>query len=565
MKMSLDGSGVKKTLSRTKAGIQNFSKSAVASLMQVSAAFAGIGLVQSIIGLGTAAAETASKFRAVFGVATDEMNAKVQELRETIPSTTAEMQNALATFAQMAKAFGLNEGAANSFSVEMVKIAGDIASFNNLPIEDAFTKIRSAISGEFEPMKQLGIVINETRLKQEALNLAIWDGTGQMSAAQKALAVQSIMIRDMGDANGDAALTADSAANRIKFLKKELIETGTKIGTTALPAVLALTDGLSQMLELTRKVTDFAGTKVGEMFFGATDESLALIQKKQDAYDAEQAAIRELTKEGKLYKQGMFESVLWTDGLSEKLEENKRLIKERTNELLAANDELHSQGEEIKKSAEDEIKAAADLGEELEKQIETETDPLRKKALEDRLAAYQKLLIAAGELQSLQGDKPGSTSSGSDGEKKNLLGKIQQIELAIIRAQARGATDAVKSLQDRLEMAKRIVEIMSKGASRAEATAIANAERNKSTKNTASRGNIKTGKITTSKIGDGSMAARMEERERAAGLYLRGNDPMAGRRKPGAATATKAPEKVENYAKSSAENLEIIKQTLTEE
>jgi hypothetical protein len=160
-----------------------------------------------------------AKFNAVFGSAADAMNEKVQELRKTIPSTTEEMQNSLATFAQMAKAFGLNSEAANLFSVEMVKIAGDIASFNNLPIEDAFTKIRSAISGEFEPMKSLGIVINEARLKQEALNLAIWDGTGQMSAAQKALAVQAILIKDMGDANGDAALTANSAANQIKFLK----------------------------------------------------------------------------------------------------------------------------------------------------------------------------------------------------------------------------------------------------------------------------------------------------------------------------------------------------------
>jgi hypothetical protein len=64
-------------------------------------------------------------------------------------------------------------------------------------------------------------------LKQEALNLAIWDGTGQMSAAQKALAVQAILIKDMGDANGDAALTANSAANQIKFLQKSLKEHST--------------------------------------------------------------------------------------------------------------------------------------------------------------------------------------------------------------------------------------------------------------------------------------------------------------------------------------------------
>jgi hypothetical protein len=264
------------------------------------------------------------------------MNEKVKELRKTIPSTTAEMQDALATFAAMAKAFGLNTKAAGMFSVEMVKIAGDIASFHNLPIEEAFTKIRSAISGEFEPMKQLGIVINEARIKQEGLNIGINEGTKQLSAAQKALIVQSILIKDLGDANGDAAATADSAANRIKFLQKELIETGTTIGVTALPAILSLTKGLAEMLKLTKQAADLVGTKVGEAIFGVTDETLAKREKAISQYQAEKQAIKELTEQGKLYKQGLFEGTLWTKGLSEKLEENKRLIEERKNEILKA-------------------------------------------------------------------------------------------------------------------------------------------------------------------------------------------------------------------------------------
>ncbi len=411
-RLNLDSTGFQRGIQRSKQSVKGFAKSSMATFVRMGAAFAGIGLVKSIVGLGTAAAETASKFNAVFGSAADAMNEKVQELRKTIPSTTEEMQGALATFAQMAKAFGLNSEAANLFSVEMVKIAGDIASFNNLPIEEAFTKIRSAISGEFEPMKSLGIVINEARLKQEALNLAIWDGTGQMSAAQKALAVQSILIRDMGDANGDAALTADSAANRIKFLQKSLKETGTEIGTTALPAILALTDGLSQMLALTKKATDFMGTSVGEMMFGITDETLAKRKKAITQFQAEQQALKELTAEGKLYKQGMFEGTLWTKGLSEKLENNKRIIEERTRAILDSANATENAKNEETKANNDALRGAKDLSAELESQIETETDPARKKALEDRLESYQNLIKAAGKLKSLQGAKPGTDGTG---------------------------------------------------------------------------------------------------------------------------------------------------------
>jgi|TARA_R110002050_G_scaffold292297_1_gene447565 hypothetical protein len=467
-KINLDSSGFSKGIEKAKSKVKNFASSATASFVRVGAAFAGINLVKGIANLGLAAGETASKFKAVFGPATDEMNEKVQELRKTIPSTTAEMQNSLATFAAMAKAFGMNSEAAGMFSVEMVKIAGDIASFHNLPIEDAFTKIRSAISGEFEPMKQLGIVINEATIKQEALNLAIYEGTGQLGPAQKALAVQSIMIRNLGEANGDAAATADSAANRVKFLRAELLETGTKIGTTALPAILALTQGLALMLSKTKEFTDFAGTKVGEMVYGPTDETLEKQKEAISLFDAQKQATKELTEQGKLYKQGMFEGTLWTDGLSEKLEENKRLIKERTDEILQGNAAQKESSEDLIEAKEEEIKTSEDLAATLTDQIETEVDPKRKKALKDRLQAYQDLLNAAGELKTIENLTPKQIQAEKD---KVALAEKQ---LALIKAQAAEDDALTHKAQQQLDLEKSIQSIMkSANVDRAQAVKLA--------------------------------------------------------------------------------------------
>ena len=453
-KINLDSSGFSKGIEKAKSKVKNFASSATASFVRVGAAFAGINLVKGIANLGLAAGETASKFKAVFGPATDQMNEKVQELRKTIPSTTAEMQDSLATFAAMAKAFGMNSRAAGMFSVEMVKIAGDIASFHNLPIEEAFTKIRSAISGEFEPMKQLGIVINEATIKQEALNLAIYEGTGQLGPAQKALAVQSIMIRNLGEANGDAAATADSAANRVKFLRAELLETGTKIGTTALPAILALTEGLALMLSKTKEFTDFAGTKVGEMVYGPTDETLEKQKEAISLFDAQKQATKELTEQGKLYKQGMFEGTLWTDGLSEKLEENKRLIKERTDEILQGNVAQKESSEDLIAAKEEEIKTSEDLSATLTDQIKTEVDPVRKQALKDRLKAYQDLLNAAGNLKTIETLTPKQIQAEKD---KVALAEKQ---LALIKAQAAEDDALTHEAQKQLDLEKSIQEIM---------------------------------------------------------------------------------------------------------
>jgi len=447
-RLGVDTKAFSRGLKTAQGRVRSFGKSAVGQFLKVGAAFAGIGLVKSMGSLALAAAETASKFESVFGPATSKMSKKVEELRRTIPSTTAEMQDALATFASMAKAFGLNSEAANTFSVELVKVAGDIASFHNLPIEEAFTKIRSAISGEFEPMKQLGIVINQARLEQEALNLAIFDGVGQMNAAQKALAVQSIMIRDLGTANGDAAATANSAANQVKFLKKELAETGTEIGTTLLPAITTLTGALSTMLQKIVEGTQNLGTFIGELLFmGGMDE--ITFKAKLD-----------------LQAEGAFEGLSGRGGTVQM----QKMIEERVALMKKEEAERKKAAEERAKAREKEIQESKDLGKTLEEQIATETDPARAQALKDRLKAFNDLIKAAGDLETVEATEPVTSADSpkdvggkdnTDEESKvadlkkrsaDTEARIAQLKEKHLEAQSKADGETLSSLKERLRL-----------------------------------------------------------------------------------------------------------------
>lgn len=448
-KINLDSSGFTKGLNRTKSRVNQFANSAVASFARVGAAFVGINLIKNITQLGLAAGETASKFKSVFGVATDEMSEKIKELRKTIPSTTEEMQDALATFASMATAFGLNSKAANMFSVEMVKVAGDIASFHNLPIEEAFTKIRSAISGEFEPMKQLGIVINEARLKQEGLNLGIFNGVGAMNASQKALAVQSILIQDLGTANGDAAATAESAANKVKFFNKDLKETATTIGTTALPAIVQLTEGLAVILKGLGTFTDFAGTKVGELFYGPTDETLEKHRKQNELLHATKQARRELNAEGAFQRQGLFEMPIFSDSAKEKQLHNADILEKRIQEIL-----------EKKEKAS--VKVVAEIEKETEatgKLVEVETDPERKKSAKERLKAVQDLINSAGNLTGIETTltEKQIEKIANEEEENNL----KQKKLDLLKAEAAEDSAATIEARKQLDLEQSIQDILS--------------------------------------------------------------------------------------------------------
>ena len=457
-KIGIDTKALAAGLKTAKGRIKSFSKTAGASFLRMGAAFAGVGLVKSIMSLGLAAGETASKFKAVFGPATAKMAEEVDKLRETIPSTKAEMQDALATFAAMGKAFGLNAKAAGIFSVEMVKVAGDIASFHNLPIEEAFGKIRAAVAGEFEGLKQLGIVINEARLKQEALNTGIWDGVGNMNAAQKAIAVQSIMIRDLGEANGDAAATADSAANQVKFLKKSLTETATEIGTTMLPAVAMLTKALATMISGIKGGMEAMGDFISRQIY------------MSGLSDVEFEAKLELESSGAFEKAGVDRVGMGAARTAMIKKRAKEIEKEREIEAKAE--------EERQKSAEVEIKNSEDLEKTLEDQIATETDPKRAQALKDRLAAYQELIKAAGDMEGLDNGGEGSKADPEEEKKKNLEAlekKINEMKLKAIHAQANGDKEAQAAMERRAKFAQKILDLMKEyNISQEQATLIAN-------------------------------------------------------------------------------------------
>ena len=393
--LSLDTTRFQRNLARSQNMVKKFAATATAQIVRFGAAFAGIGLIKNIIRLGTASAETANKFKAVFGKAADGLDGQLNELKKTIPATMEELRGSLATLGQMGRAFGLNEDAANALSVELLKITGDLASFNNMRFEDAFNKTRSAITGEFEPLKQLGIVINETRLKQESLNAGIWDGTGAMSAAQKALTVHSILIRDMGEAHGDAAETAGDAANKIKFLKTQLTESLTEIGQTSLPAILEIVKAMARLAEFTDATAKAAGRLAGYLAFGNPDT----LNERSTRGLAE----KQLVNEGAISEkapEGFFK------GKARK--ERARLIEERAKLLMS---------EEAAEKTDKEADAISNLNAKLETQNDLEKDPGRKKAMEDRLDMYQQLIDKAGKLNSEKSTSIALTKAQREAEK----------------------------------------------------------------------------------------------------------------------------------------------------
>lgn len=191
--------------------------------------------------------EASSKAETVFGRAATGIQDNADDLTDAF--SEAQYLDIAGTFGNITLAMGFTEKESADLAAQWIDMAQDFSSFNNLPTEQTLGAIRSAITGEFEPLKQMGIILNQAAVEQEALNLGIWDGEAALTAQQKTLAINSLIMQQAGVQLGDYDRTSEGAANTTKQLTANFTDAAAQIGTHLLPAGTALLGMVNSWLQ----------------------------------------------------------------------------------------------------------------------------------------------------------------------------------------------------------------------------------------------------------------------------------------------------------------------------
>lgn len=181
--------------------------------------------------------ETISKTGVIFGKSTDELLSFSRTAADTFGQSQKQALDAASTFATFGKAAGLSDTELVDFSTSLTKLSSDFASFFNTSPEDAITAIGAALRGESEPIRRYGVLLNDAALKQRAMSMGIYDGTGALTAQQKTLAAYSEILAQSTDAQGDFERTQDGLANKSRTLRANLSDLSAEIGQNLLPTV----------------------------------------------------------------------------------------------------------------------------------------------------------------------------------------------------------------------------------------------------------------------------------------------------------------------------------------
>lgn len=141
------------------------------------------------------------------------------------------------TLGAMFKSSGIADGDLVRLSTDLAGLAGDMASFYNLDIDEAFTKIRSGISGETEPLKQLGINMSVANLEAYALARGIKTQYKDMSQAEQALLRYNYLMSTTTDQQGDFSKTSGEYANQQRVFRQNLQQSAATIASAFLPEI----------------------------------------------------------------------------------------------------------------------------------------------------------------------------------------------------------------------------------------------------------------------------------------------------------------------------------------
>lgn len=184
--------------------------------------------------------EAQSKVNVIFGEGAEQVETFAETAAKSIGQSKQSVLDAAGTFGTFGKAAGMAGPELAAFSNEFTMLASDMASFNNATPEEVIQALGAGLRGEAEPLRRYGVLLNDAVLKQEAMALGIYDGTGALTDQQKILAAQQAILKQTTDAQGDFARTSDGLANGTRIAQAQFQDLTAELGSALLPVILKL-------------------------------------------------------------------------------------------------------------------------------------------------------------------------------------------------------------------------------------------------------------------------------------------------------------------------------------
>lgn len=285
VRAGFDASGMRRGISQANSQLRDFGQNASRSMSNLGSslgstlgrigkllvgAFAVGKIIQfgkECVDLGSDLSEVQNVVDVTFGALADDVNKFAENAISSLGLSETSAKQYTSVMGAMLKSMGISTGQALEMSKAMTALSADMASFYNLDTEKAFEKIRSGISGETEPLKQLGINMSVANLQAYAMSQGIDKAYSKMSQQEQALLRYNYLLSVTADAQGDFARTSDSYANQTRILAEQFNALKAEIGQGLIAALTPVVKALNVVINKLRVAAGYFRAFM-ELIFG---------------------------------------------------------------------------------------------------------------------------------------------------------------------------------------------------------------------------------------------------------------------------------------------------------
>lgn len=263
-KITGDSTGFEKAFSTAQKAADNFEakmKNVSSKLQNVGNSISGFGAKWSLgisapltlagknmVNAASDYEENLNKIDAVFGESASIIKDWAETATEQFGLSKNSALDATSLFGNMATSMGMSQSAAAEMSMSLAGLAGDLASFQNIGIDQAMTALKGVFTGETESLKEIGVVMTEAELDAYALANGFGKTTSEMSQSEKIALRYAYVLAATKNAAGDYANTNDQTANSMRTFSESIENLNIALGEHLLPLLTPLIQGATNLI-----------------------------------------------------------------------------------------------------------------------------------------------------------------------------------------------------------------------------------------------------------------------------------------------------------------------------
>lgn len=252
--------------------------------------------------------EATDLFHNAMGSLSGEADTLINKMQGLLGVDPTKAMTYMATIQSLGTSFGLASDKAYILSKNLTQLAYDEGSYWNKDVAETFTAMSSAISGEIEPIRRLGVDLSQARLQQELLALGFNKQVSSLSQADKAVLRYIAIMKQTANVQGNLAQTIQSPANQIKILKAQLDMLAKSVGSLLYPALKAILPPLIAAVQLIREFVQWIAKLMGvKVVFTDFTKSADSVGGIGDAMDDTADSTKKAAKALKDYTMGFDE------------------------------------------------------------------------------------------------------------------------------------------------------------------------------------------------------------------------------------------------------------------